>query len=98
MKKLAAILKGKLEDKKIENKVKRVEIALNSIEINFKSQKDDNEIKLDELLERFNDSDVNTEDNITEISETLDLIEEAKLGIKRVEEMRTLFFSEVETD
>ena len=98
MKKLAAILKGKLEDKKIENKVKRVEIALNAAEINFKSQKDDNEIALDELIEKFDDKDINVERHIEKISATLDAIEEADKGLERIEKIKALLFSEVTVD
>lgn len=94
MKKLVAILKGKLEEKKVENKVKRVEIALNSAEVNFKSQKDDNEIKMAELLETFNDSEIGVEESINRLSEAMDNIEEAEKGLKRIEALREYLFSE----
>lgn len=94
MKKLVAILKGKLEDKKVENKVKRVEIALNSAEVNFKSQKDDNEIKMAELLEAFNDPEIGVETTINKISEAMDAIEEAENGLKRIEAIKKYLFSE----
>lgn len=94
MKKLIAFLKGKLEDKKVENKVKRVEIALNALEVNFKSQKDDNEIKMAELLEDFNNSEKNVEDVITDLSKAMDTIEEAERGLKRVEALREYLFTE----
>lgn len=98
MKKLVAFLNGKLEKKKVENKVKRVEIALNSAEINFKSQKDDSEIKMSEILESFNDNEANVEKIITELSEALDSIEEAEAGLKRVETLRNYLFEEVDPE
>lgn len=97
MKKLVAILKGKLEEKKIENKVKRVEIALNSAEVNFKSQKDDSEIKLSETIEEFNDSEKSVEEIINNLSEILDNIEEAEAGLKRVKELREYLFENIDS-
>lgn len=95
MKKIVAFLTGKLEERKIENKVKRIEIALNSAELNFKSQKDDNEVKLDELIERFNDPDSGVEEVITEISEAIDRVDEAKEGLAKIERIKELLFEEV---
>lgn len=88
MKKLEAYLKKKLEDRKVENKVKRVEIALNSAEVNFKSQRDDNEIRLEELMEDFNNPERGVEDVIKDISVAMDNIEMANEGLKRVEAIR----------
>lgn len=96
MKRLVAFLTSKLEDKKIENKVKRVEIALKSAELNFKSQKDDNEIKMDELLEKFKDSETTVESIIDELSNTIELIEEAERGLKRVSDIKEFLFKEIE--
>lgn len=95
MKKIVAFLKGKLEERKIENKVKRIEIALNSAELNFKSQKDDNEVKLDELMEKFNDPGFGVEEVIAEISEAIDCLDEAKEGLAKIERIRELLFEEV---
>lgn len=95
MKKIVAILKGKFEDKKVENKVKRVELALNSAELNFKSQKDDNEIKMTEIIETLNDSDAEVEEVITQLSEAMDAIEVAKEGLIRVQAIRDYLFEEV---
>lgn len=95
MKKLVAYLKGKLEEKKVDNKVKRVEIALNSAELNFKSQKDDNEIKLDEIIEKFDDKEADVESLITEISDTMDLVDEAKEGLKKIERIRKFLFEDI---
>lgn len=98
MKRLIAILKGKLEERKVENKVKRVEIALNSAEINFKSQKDDNEIKMAELLEAFNSPNESVEGVINKLSETMDAVEEAERGLARIKKLKDYLFSEEEED
>lgn len=95
MKKLIAILKGKLEEKKVENKAKRVEIALNSAELNFKTQKDDNEIKMIEILEDFKDPEIDVEGTLKKLSGAMDAVEEAKEGLKRVEALRSYLFEEV---
>lgn len=96
MNKLVAFLKGKLEDRMVDNKVKRVEIALSSAEINFKSQKDDNEIKMVELLKDFNKSEIKVEETIEKISEAMDVVEEAEKGLERIQAIRKYLFSEEE--
>lgn len=95
MKKLLATLQGKLENRRAENKVKRVEAALDLAALNFKTQKDDNECKLEELIERFNDSDKDVESVIQEISDTITNIEEAEEGLKKVKKIREFLFEEV---
>ena len=95
MKKLEALLKGKLEEKRVENKVKRVKIALDSAKLNFQSQKDEAELKLDECLEAFCDKDCNVECAITNISNTLDCLEEANAGLERIDKITKLLFEEV---
>ena len=94
MKKLVAYLKGKLEERKVDNKVKRVEVALNSAELNFKSQKDDNEIQLEEVLEQFNNPDVSIEEIIRNISDIMDNIDEAKEGLEKIERIKKFLFEE----
>ena len=96
MTKLEALLSGKLEERKIKNKAKRVELALNASELNFKSQKDDNEVKLEELMEKFNDPNYSVEKVIEEISDTLDEIEEANEGLSKVKRIKDILFGEVE--
>lgn len=95
MKKLLATLQGKLENRRAENKVKRVEAALDLAALNFKTQKDDNECKLEELIEQFNDSDKDVESVIQEISDTITNIEEAEEGLKKVKKIREFLFEEV---
>ena len=95
MKKLVALLQGKLEEKRVENKVKRVKIALDSAKLNFQSQKDEAELKLDECLEAFCDKECSVEEVITNLSNTLDSLEEAEAGLKRVEKINNLLFEEV---
>lgn len=96
MKKLVALLQGKLEEKRVENKVKRVKIALESAKLNFQSQKDEAELKVDECLEKFCEKDCDVENAITILSETLDSLEEAEAGLKRVEKITNLLFEDVE--
>lgn len=96
MKKLVALLQGKLEEKRVENKVKRVKIALDSAKLNFQSQKDEAELKLDECLEAFCEKDCDVECAISELSNTLNCLEEAEAGLERVEKINKLLFEEVE--
>lgn len=96
MKKLVALLQGKLEEKRVENKVKRVKLALDSAKLNFQSQKDEAELKLDECLEAFCEKDCNVEEVITNLSETLDFLDDAEAGLEKVEKISKLLFGEVE--
>lgn len=96
MKKLIAYLKDKFEEKKMNNKVKRVELALQAAELNFKSQKDDNEIKLEEILEKFKDPEADVNVIITEISKIMDKVDEAKEGLAKIERIKDYLFAEVE--
>lgn len=95
MKKLAAFLKGKLEDRKIANKVKRVELSLQAAELNFQSAKEDNEIKLEELIEKFNDPEEDVNAVITEISETMDAIDEASEGLTKIQRIKDYLLEDI---
>lgn len=94
MNKLVAYLKGKFEERKAENKVKRVEVSLQAASLNFKTQKDDNEIKLEEILEKFKDTE-SVEPIIEEISNIIDRIDEAEEGLKKIQRIKDFLFEEV---
>lgn len=96
MKKIEAILKGLIEDQKVKNKVKRIELALQTAELNFKTAKDDNELLIDDILEKLNNPENKVETVISELSEAMNAIEEAELGIKRVDSIKKLLFTEVQ--
>ena len=93
-----ALLQGKFEAKRAENKIKRVEAALTVATLNFKTKKDDNEYKLNEILDKFNNPEIKVERIIQEISDTMTLIEEANEGINKVEKIKEFLFEEVETE
>lgn len=95
MNKLTALLSGKLEEKRVENKVKRVKIAIESAKLNFQSQKDEAELKLDECLDKFCEKDCNVEKTIESINNTLTLLEDAEAGLARIEKINSLLFAEV---
>lgn len=96
MKKIEAILKGLIKDQKVKNKVKRIELALQTAELNFKTAKDDNELLIDDILEKLNNPENKVETVISELSEAMNAIEEAELGIKRVDSIKKLLFTEVQ--
>lgn len=98
MNRLMALLQGKLEVKRAENKVKRVEAALAVAALNFKTQKDDNECKLTEILNKFNNPDIKVESIIQEISDTMTLIDEANEGIAKVNKIKKFLFEEIKAE
>lgn len=87
--KLEEILLDKVEKRVIDNKVRSVELGLDVAEQNFKNTKTTQEIKLEEIILSMKDrNDINKV--ISELSEIQDTIEEAELGIKKVQALRKL--------
>lgn len=97
MKKIEAILKGLIDDIKVKNKVRRVELAIQAAELNFNTTKDEGNLLIDSILEKLNDNSNKVEDVISELSSTLDSIEEAEMGLKRIEKIRELIFADVDS-
>lgn len=94
MKRILAALKGKLEDVKLNNKVKRVEAALNSAEINAESEKIELDGKLTELISDLDKcSDIN--DFISELSAIMSKQEENNKLLERINAIRTYLNEEI---
>ncbi len=94
MKRILAALKGKLEEVKLNNKVKRVEAALNSAEINAESEKIELDGKLTELISDLDKcSDINN--FISELSAIMSKQEENDKLLERINAIRTYLNEEV---
>lgn len=94
MKRILAALKGKLEEVKLNNKVKRVEAALNSAEINAESEKIELDGKLTEVISDLDKcSDINN--FISELSAIMSKQEENNKLLERINAIRTYLNEEV---
>lgn len=71
-----------------------VDFRKNYCEKGIKTAKDKNTLSIDTILEKLNDSSNKVEDIISELSAAIDSIEEADLGIKRINTIRDILFSE----
>lgn len=94
MKRLTAYLTGKVEALKATNREKKVNSALNAAKINFEEQRDDATLKIEELTASLADCEsVNTV--IQQISEQMDIREEAERGIERIEKITNYFNEDI---
>lgn len=94
MKRILAALKEKLEEVKLNNKVKRVEAALNSAEINAESEKIELDGKLTEVISDLDKcSDINN--FISELSAIMSKQEENDKLLERINAIRTYLNEEV---
>ena len=68
MKRIIAILKGKLEDVKLDNKVKRIESALNNAKLNAETELLGIEDEMQSVIESLTNTDVNINNGVYEIN------------------------------
>lgn len=87
MRRLEAFLKNTLEKIKVSNREKRIESALNAAKINAEEKEMDARLQLDNLGEKLADTE-NVQNILLQMSEQMDIIEEAQLELKRVEEIK----------
>jgi hypothetical protein len=97
MKRLTAYLSGKVEAIRVKNREKKVDSALNAATINFEEQRDNATLKIGDLTASLADCESVT-NVIQEISEQIDIKEEAERGIERVNKIREYFNEEVEVE
>lgn len=89
MEKLRKFLSEKFEERKIENKIKSISLSLDVSEQNFKNQKTDAEIRIESLINKFKEEE-DIKAIIKEISEAMDSVEEAELGIEKINKIRKI--------
>ena len=87
MKRIVAILQGKLEEVKLNNKVKRVESALNNAKLNAETELLAIEDQMTATVEKFTNADVNINEVITELQHCINRKNEIDEGLKTIEEI-----------
>jgi hypothetical protein len=85
MKRICAILKEKLEDVKLENKVKRVTNALNTAKTNAESDLMEVDDQMSSVLETLKDKDVTPNEVINKLAELINRKKEIEEGIANIE-------------
>ena len=85
MKRICAILKEKLEDIKLENKVKRVTNALNTAKTNAESDLMEVDDQMSSVLETLKDKDVTPNEVINKLAELINRKKEIEEGIANIE-------------
>lgn len=87
MKRIIAILKDKLEDVKLDNKVKRVESALNNAKLNAETELLGIEDKMTATVERLTERDVNVNEVITELQDCINRKKDIEEGLDTIKEI-----------
>lgn len=96
MKRIIAILKGKLEDVKLDNKVKRVESALNNAKLNAETELLGIEDKMTSCIENLTKTDVNINDVIKELQYCINRKKEINDGLDTIKEISDYLNSETD--
>lgn len=84
MKRICAILKEKLEDVKLENKVKRVTNALNTAKTNAESDLMEIDDQMSNTLELLKDKDITPNTVIQKLAELIKRKKEIEEGIENI--------------
>lgn len=97
MKRIVAILQGKLEEVKLNNKVKRVESALNNAKLNAETELLAIEDKMTTTVEKLTNADVNINDVITELQCCINRKHEINEGLNVIAEIEDYLNETVST-
>lgn len=97
MKRILAILQGKLDDARLNNKVKRVMSALNSAKLNAETDLLGIEDSLDEAIKKLAEGDEVTS-VLTKLKELFEKRAEIEEGLKTIEKIETYLSTEVKVD
>lgn len=84
MKRITAILKEKLEDVKLNNKVQRVTNALNTAKTNAESDLMEIDDQMSSVLETLKDKDVTPNEVINKLAELINRKKEIEEGIANI--------------
>lgn len=95
MKRIVAILQGKLEEVKLNNKVKRVESALNNAKLNAETELLAIEDQMTATVEKLTNADVNINEVITELQHCINRQHEINEGLKNIEEINNYLNEQV---
>lgn len=95
MKRIVAILQGKLEEVKLNNKVKRVESALNNAKLNAETELLAIEDQMTATVEKLTNADVNINEVITELQHCINRKHEISEGLENIEEISSYLNEQV---
>lgn len=87
MKRIIAILKGKLEDVKLDNKVKRIESALNNVKLNAETELLGIEDEMQSVIESLTNTDVNINSVIGKLQSCINRKKEINDGLNTIKEI-----------
>lgn len=87
MKRIIAILKGKLEDVKLDNKVKRIESALNNAKLNAETELLGIEDEMQSVIESLTNTDVNISNVINKLQSCINRKKEINDGLDTIKEI-----------
>lgn len=95
MKRVIAILKGKLEEAKLENKVKRITSSINNTKLNAETELLELDSKMDEITDKLSEKDVNINDIICQYQTVINRRKEIKDGLDTISEIEKYLNEEV---
>ena len=95
MKRIMALLKGKLDDVKLNNKVKRVENALAVAVTNAESDKIAQDDRLAACVQELTDNDVNVNDVLKEMMDCIEQKHAIDDALVYAEELKKFLLEEV---
>ena len=87
MKRIIAILKGKLEDFKLDNKAKRIESALNNAKLNAETELLGIEDEMQSVIESLTNTDVNINNVINKLQSCINRKKEINDGLDTIKEI-----------
>lgn len=97
MKRIVAILQGKLEEVKLQNKIKRVESALNNAKLNAETELLAIEDHMTATVEKLTQTDVNINEVITELQHCINRKKEINEGLNTITEIDSYLNETVST-
>lgn len=95
MKRVIAILKGKLEDVKLENKVKRITSNINNAKLNAETELLELDSKMDEITDKLGEKDANITDIICQYQAVVNRRKEIKDGLDTISEIEKYLNEEI---
>ena len=97
MKRIIAILQGKLEEVKLNNKVKRVESAITNAKLNAETELLTIDDRMTTTVEKLTNADVNINDVITELQHCINRKHEINEGLIVIAEIEDYLNETVST-
>lgn len=98
MKRIIAILQNKIEEVKLNNKVKRVENNLNNAKLNAEDELLAIEDKMSAAIEKLTQNDIDVNGVITELQKCINRKKDIKDGLDTIQEIHAYLDEEVSVE